>query len=778
MTDKTNTSFPGERTTEDALRESDGRYRFLVENAPMGILVHTAKGIVYANMAAARIVGIGDPAALYGRQALDFVHPDDQSSVVERMRGVLEEGRAQETAEERFVRPDGSIVYAAVMGGPVDWEGQPASQVVFHDISERKDAEEIVYQKEALLRAVTEPAKDAIFAKGLDCRYTYCNPAMEHLLGLPAEAIIGQTPAELFGPANAAIIDPLDARNLTGEVVDEIKALVLPDGVHEFHVVQVPIRDAGGQIRGISGIVRDVTVEKSLERTLIEKDRRYRTATEAGRVGVWELYPEEMRLLSDGSLQTLLGYEANERGPAPMEHWERTIPREHRARVFDAIKEIVSGASQELNVEYQSRRKDGSRAWVLSKGRPVLGPDGQPERPLRVFGTTMDISEMYELQEQLQLAQKMEAIGRLAGGIAHDFNNLLTGILGNASLALGRIGDKSPAQKNVQDVIYASKRAAELTQQLLAFSRRQMLDPKVIVLNDRVARFQEMVDRLVGEQISVELKLGTRVGTVRADPGQIEQILANLVVNARDAMPDGGTLSIKTTEVRVSKDEVTLYPGCAPGKYAVISVRDTGDGMDEETRSRVFEPFFTTKPVGEGTGLGLSTVYGIVRQHDGFIEVRSAPGEGSVFEVYLPRVQEAPEAEIDDWPVERTPGQGETVLVVEDEEMVRELLQETLMLAGYVVHTAGNAEEALAIVEEKAASLHLLITDVVMPGRQGGELARETRRRYPEIKVLFVSGYTEDIIVRQGGLGPGARFVRKPFTPQELQVVVRELLDS
>jgi two-component system cell cycle sensor histidine kinase/response regulator CckA len=778
MKDDTHTPFPGERTAEDALRESEDRYRFLVENAPMGILVHTAQGIVYANLAATRIVGYEDPASLYGLQALDFVLPEDRAAVIGRMQEILVQGRTAEIAEERFLRKDGTVVHVAVMGGAVDWEGQPASQVVFHDITERKQAAQAIQEKETLLRAVTEPAKDAIFAKDLNLRYTYCNPAMERLLGLPSEAIVGQTPAELFGAANAAVIEPLDRRNLAGEVVDVTRSLELPDGIHEFHVIQVPTRDASGEIRGISGIVRDVTAERSLERSLLEKDLRYRTATRAGRVGVWELFPEEMRLLSDGSLQSLLGYEIRDRGPAPMERWERTIPKEHQVRVFDAIKEIVEGRSQELNIEYQTRRKDGTLAWVLSKGRPVVDSEGQVVRPLRVFGTTMDISEMYELQQQLRQAQKMEAIGRLAGGIAHDFNNLLTGILGNASLALGRIGDRNAAHKNVQDVIYASKRAAELTQQLLAFSRRQMLDPKLIALNERVERFREMVGSLVGEQITVELKLGSRVGTVRADPGQIEQILANLVVNARDAMPDGGTLSIRTTEVRVSRDEVSLYPGCTPGNYAVVSVRDTGHGMDEETRSRVFEPFFTTKPVGEGTGLGLSTVYGIVRQHDGFIEVRSAPDEGTVFEVYLPRVDETPDEELDDWPAERTPGQGETVLVVEDEEMVRELLKEILSLAGYTVHVAGNAEDALAIMEEKADTLHLLVTDVVMPGRQGGDLARETRRRYPDIKVLFVSGYTEDIIVRQGGLGAGARFIRKPFTPQELQVVVRELLDS
>ena len=778
MTEKKNTTFQGERTTEDALRESEGRYRLLVENAPMGIVVHAGGRVVFANSGAARICGYRSPTEVLGRPVIDFIPPDDRPAALERMQRIYTSGRVPKAIEERLLCADGATIQVAVSSERVDWQGQPASQVVFHDITERKEAERVVLEQDALLRAVTEPAKDSIFAKDRDCRYTYCNPAMERLLGVPMAAILGRTPLELFGPENAAVIDPLDQRNLAGEEVDVISALTLPDGIHEFHVVQVPNLDPSGRVMGISGIVRDVTEEKRMERSLREKDLRYRTATEAGRVGVWELFPEEMHLISDGSLQVLLGYEAQERGPAPLERWERTVPREHRGRLFAAIKELLEGSTQELNVEYQTWRQDGTQAWVLSKGRLALGPDGRPEHPLRVFGTTMDISETHGLQDQLRMAQKMEAIGRLAGGIAHDFNNLLTGILGNAALAAGRIEDKSPAQKNIQDVVYASRRAAELTQQLLAFSRRQMLDPKVISLNDRVERFQEMVGSLVGERISVRLKLGSRVGNVRADPGQIEQILANLVVNARDAMPDGGVLTLKTTEVRVSRDEISLYPGCTPGAYAMISVRDTGHGMDEATRSRVFEPFFTTKPVGEGTGLGLSTVYGIVRQHDGFIEVRSTPGEGSVFEIYLPKVREAPEAVEEEWHAERTPGLGETVLVVEDEEIVRELLQETLKLAGYVVYVAENAEDALVIMEESAGDLDLLITDVVMPGRQGGELARETRRRYPEIKILFVSGYTEDIIVRQGGLGQGARFVRKPFTPQELQVVVRELLDS
>ena len=654
MDDDRHSAFSKELTTEDALRESEGRYRFLVEKSPMGIIVHTAQQIVFANPAAARIVGLNSPMDLFGRLALDFVHPEDRAMTAERMRQAFDKTLVQETIEERFLRPDGSVVHVAVRGGPVDWEGQPASQVIFHDITERKEA----------------------------------------------------------------------------------------------------------------------------ERLILEQDRRYRLATAAGRVGVWELYPEDMTLLSDGSLQALLGHEVREQGPVPLHKWEKTIPKEHRGRVLKAVNEIVEGRGQSFSVEYQSRRRDGSLAWVITKGRAILGPDGMPEQPLRVFGTTTDISETFELQEQLRQAQKMEAIGRLAGGIAHDFNNLLTGILGNASLGLGRVDPESLAHHNLEEVIYASKRAAELTQQLLAFSRRQMLDPRVLSINERVTRFRAMIGRIVGEDIRVELKLGSKVGPVRADPGQVEQILANLVVNARDAMLAGGTLTIKTTEVRVSPDEVSLYPGCVPGNYTVLSVRDTGHGMDEETRRQVFDPFFTTKPVGKGTGLGLSTVYGIVRQHDGFIEVRSVPMEGAVFEIYLPRVTEEPEDDIEDWADQRTPGQGESVLVVEDEEMVRELLQEVLALSGYEVQVAENAEVALEIIEAGKLDFDLLVTDVVMPGRQGGELAREVRRRYPDIKVLFVSGYTEDIIVRQGEMGKGARFIRKPFTPQELQVVVRELLDS
>ncbi|MBM4370816.1 MAG: PAS domain S-box protein [Deltaproteobacteria bacterium] len=766
------------RSAEDALRESESRCRFLVDAAPVGIIVHAEGRIVFANEGAAALAGLPSATSLVGREVLDFIHPEDRAVTGERLGNAYAGTPRARTFEVRVLRGDGTILCAAARASSVEWKGGPASQVVLLDITARKDAERRVREQEALLRAVTEPALDAIFAKGLDRRYTFCNPGAERIIGLPADRILGSTSLELFGAENEAVIRELDEANLRGEVVDAVRTLRVPGGDRQLHVIQVPVRGPGGEVTGISGIVRDVTEERRQDRLMRETGERYRFATRAGRVGVWVLYPEELRLLSDGTLQELLGYPAPGPEVAALDGWERTIPRKHRARVLAMVRDLVEGRTRELALEYQTRRSDGTLVWVISKGRAEEGPDGQPVRPLRVFGTTMDISELYDLQEQLRQAQKMEAIGCLAGGIAHDFNNLLTAILGNASLALGAARGQEGIRHHLEGVLYASQRAADLTQQLLAFSRRQMLEPRLIDLNERVERFHEMMERLVGETIQVKLRLAPGISAVRADPGQIEQILANLVVNARDAMPAGGTLTIKTTEVRISRREAQRYPGCKPGRYVLLSVRDTGRGMDDETRGRIFEPFFTTKPQGQGTGLGLSTVWGIVRQHDGIIEVRSRPGAGTVFEIYLPRAEGRPEPVPVAWENQRTPGHGEAVLVVEDEETVRELLRETLLLAGYRVQVARNAGDALAALDAAAEPPALLLTDVVMPGLQGWDLARLVRERHAGIRVLFVSGYTEDIVVRQGSLGEGTRFLRKPFTPQDLQVAVRELLDT
>jgi nitrogen-specific signal transduction histidine kinase len=387
-----------------------------------------------------------------------------------------------------------------------------------------------------------------------------------------------------------------------------------------------------------------------------------------------------------------------------------------------------------------------------------------------------DISERRQLEEQLRQSQKMEAVGRLAGGVAHDFNNLLTAISGYSELMLRRLRQGDPLRHNAEEINKAGNRAASLTSQLLAFSRKQVLQPKVLDLNIVVADMDKMLRRLIGEHIELVTILEPQLWSIRADPGQLQQVILNLAVNARDAMPEVGRLTIETSNIELDDENARWHVGVRPGRYVMLAVNDTGFGMDSQTRERVFEPFFTTKEVGKGTGLGLATVYGIVKQSGGYVWVYSEPGRGTTFKVYLPRVDAPAEA------VARPRETGtlvgtETILLAEDDETLRPLAKGLLEKLGYRVLDAENAERALALAAAHGGPIHLLVADVVMPGASGRELARRLAQTRPDTKVLYISGYTDDAIVHHGMLEPGLHFLQKPFTPAALARKVRDVLD-
>jgi PAS domain S-box-containing protein len=385
-------------------------------------------------------------------------------------------------------------------------------------------------------------------------------------------------------------------------------------------------------------------------------------------------------------------------------------------------------------------------------------------------------AEKKKLQAQLLQAMKMEAVGRLAGGVAHDFNNLLTVITGYSELLLQKIGKASSMHREVEEIRRAGERAALLTQQLLAFSRKQIIEPKVLQLDHLVAEMHKMLTRLIGEDIALQATTGKSLGSVKVDPGQFQQILMNLVVNARDAMPDGGKIMIETANVDLDEGYCALHPYVKPGRFVMLVVSDTGRGMSEEIKDHIFEPFFTTKERGSGTGLGLATTYGVVKQAGGSIEVYSEVGTGTTFKVYLPRVEEEAAKPVkDDRPAD-LPAGTETVLIVEDEGKLRGLCVQILEQLGYKVLQAGNGTEAIAVVQGYGDRIDLLLTDVVMPGMNGSELATQLVQHNPGMKVLFTSGYTEDVISHHGVLAEGVSFIGKPYTLSALATKVREVL--
>jgi two-component system, cell cycle sensor histidine kinase and response regulator CckA len=451
--------------------------------------------------------------------------------------------------------------------------------------------------------------------------------------------------------------------------------------------------------------------------------------------------------------------------------WFESIHPEDRPRMEQSFRsQLYTGSSDET---YRIIRPDGSIRWIRARAFPVRNAAGAL---VHIVGTAADITDQRLLEEQFRQAQKMESVGRLAGGIAHDFNNLLTVINGTAELAALDLPPDATLRGDLLQIRQAGERAATLTRQLLALSRQQILKPAIINLTAVVHGMQSMLRRLIGEHVELAFALSDSVGHVKADPSQIEQVILNLAVNAQDAMPDGGTLTIATAAVDLDAGDAVSHLATRPGPHVMLAISDTGIGMDEATRERIFEPFFTTKELGKGTGLGLSTVYGIVQQSDGGLYVYSEPGRGTTFTIYLPRVDEG----LTSVPaIDPHDGAGtETLLVVEDEAALRTLARRILESAGYTVIEASSGNEALAVLAEHEGPVHLMLTDVVMPGMSGPELARRVFALWPDMKVLYASGYTDDAIFRHGVLDAGSRFISKPFAPGELCRKIREIIDS
>ena len=505
------------------------------------------------------------------------------------------------------------------------------------------------------------------------------------------------------------------------------------------------------------------------ERALRDANEHLAAVIQSSPLAIYTLDPTSTVRTWNRAAEALYGWQAEEVIGRPLPTVAQDMEDHLRMRDRALRGEAVRG------VEVTRRRKDGASINISLSVAPLHDAAG---RVTGILSIAADLTEMRQLEVQYRQAQKMEAVGRLAGGIAHDFNNLLTAIIGTTSLVLEDMGLESRARLDIQEIEKAAKRAAGLTRQLLIFSRQQVLEPRALDLNALVANLEKMLHRLIGADIELRTKQAAALGAVRADPGQLEQAIVNLVVNARDAMPQGGRLTIETADVELDRSYVAGHVPTQPGRYVLLAISDTGVGMDDATKARLFEPFFTTKEPGRGTGLGLATVYGIVKQSGGYIWAYSELGHGTTFKIYLPRVAETPV------PPESTTGTpipvrgSETVLVVEDQEEVRQLTKRVLEARGYAVLAARNGAEALEIVARHPTRIHLMITDVVMPGMNGRELAELACAKRSDLKVLYVSGYTGEAVLQHRLLEPGVAFLQKPFTPDALARKTREVLDN
>jgi PAS domain S-box-containing protein len=518
-------------------------------------------------------------------------------------------------------------------------------------------------------------------------------------------------------------------------------------------------------------VSRDITERKRAEEELRCSEVNFRSLVHDAPFGILRVTLEGRILQANPALVNMLGYESEEElCKLNMEHDVYHDPRQRQSLIDEH-----SQKDDFHNLEVQWKRKDGNIITALLNGRRVAGPD-HAQTYYEEFAE--DITQRRILERQLFQSQKMEAIGRLAGGIAHDFNNLLGVVLGHTEILEEFAGRDRRLQRSVEAIQSATQRAAALTTQLLAFSRKQMVEPRILDLNVAVREIEKLLRRVIGEDIELIIRVQPGAGTIQIDPGQLDQILMNLVVNARDAMPNGGKLIVETSSVALDDSYVGQHLGAAAGPFVLLSISDTGCGMDQETLSHIFEPFFTTKEKGKGTGLGLSTVYGIVKQCGGYIMAYSESGRGTTFKVYFPRVSGVPEAPRASSRRAEIPGGHETVLLVEDETALRELTLGLLETAGYTVLEATNVEDAIRLAESAHHKIDLLLTDVVMPGMDGHELSRRLTSKFPTLKVLYMSGYTDDVIAHRGVLNGGTTLLQKPFGRAGLLGKVRQVLDS
>jgi len=577
-----------------------------------------------------------------------------------------------------------------------------------------------------------------------------------------------------FSAADALRIAQRDAPGVpliivTGSLDEETAADYIKAGAADY-IVKHHLERLGPAVLRALALKHAREDQARAQEQLRQSEERFRTLIEGVRDVIFALGPDGTITSLNPAFETTLGWPRDEWLGKPL---EQLVHPDDVPLALELLGSAVRSEPRGVRVLRVRTRKGDYRIGEIS-----VTPQFREGKLVGIFGTARDVTERLSLEQQLRQAQKMEAVGRLAGGVAHDFNNILTAITGFSDLLLEDLAGDDPKRQDLMEIRKAAERAAGLTRQLLAFSRQQVMQTKVLDLNSLVSDTESMLGRLLGEDVTLATRLAPELGPVQADPGQIEQVIMNLAVNARDAMPNGGKLTIETANIELDPSYTQEHFPVRPGSYVMLAVTDSGTGMDDETQTHIFEPFFTTKEQGKGTGLGLATVYGIVKQSDGYIWVYTELGHGTTFKIYLPRVAGLPVTRSSGASLAPVIGGNETVLVAEDEAAVRAVARHALERQGYRVLEAPSAEAALDLAHRHSGPIHVLLTDVVMPGMNGRDLARRLAELRPELRVIYMSGYTGEAITRHGMLEAGLTYVQKPFTPDTLARTVREVLDA
>ena len=771
------------KQTETRLRESEKRYRRLFNATNDGISLHEIvfdKGtpvdyrILDVNPQYEAMIGINKKDAV-GALATDL-YKTDHAPYLDAYTEAAKTGKT--IVFESFFPPMNKHFLITVFSPEKN-----RFATVFQNITERKEVERELIQSRAQLRLLINTIPDLVWLKDSDGVYISCNKKFERLFGVNESEIVGKTDYDFVDKPLANFFREHDRKAIEMDkpsVNEEWLTFASDQYRGLFETIKTPMHDPNGKLIGVLGIAREITQRKMTEDALKLSQERYKSAQRMGLVGNWEYNLRSEKFWGSDQAKRIYGFEP-ESNRFTTDEVENCIPE--RERVHQALIDLIE-EGKPYHLEFEIHPISGpKKRTIRSIAELVKDEQGTP---LKVIGVIQDITkekevekEKQSLAQQLKQAQKMEAIGRLAGGVAHDFNNMLSIILGNIEFMLEDLDSSNPLFENLKEIQKAGQRSADLTRQLLAFARKQIVSPIVLNLNETIEGMLEMLRRLIGEDIHLSWHPKVPLWPVKMDPSQIDQLLVNLCVNARDAIDDVGEITIETDNVEFDLDYCKKHSGSKPGRYVLIGISDNGCGIDKENLENLFEPFFTTKEIGEGTGLGLATVYGIVKQNKGFINVYSEPGQGTTFKIYLPKQMKESENQGQNV-AQKEPHKGhETILLVEDEEAILRMTCMMLERLGYNVFTANTPAEAIQICDTLETKIHLLMTDVVMPLMNGPDLFDKLRRIRPTMQCLFMSGYTANLIAQRGILDKEeCNFISKPFSKYELATKLRSLFDQ